>query len=69
MNNELIAKTLKDAHDYIMLDRDCLYEAITLEDGSIPDETDRLDLKAVDELLDEMQEALASVQTGPEQGA
>jgi hypothetical protein len=45
---------LVDARDYILFDRDCFYEGITTQDGRIYDEQDRLDLAAVDELIDRL---------------
>lgn len=58
-----LAKILKEAHDYILLDRDCLYESITLDDGSIPNKRDRDDLEAVDDLLNRLQAVMKDAGT------
>lgn len=53
-----IHEILRKAREYIRDDRDCLYQAVTLRDGTIPDEGDAKDVAEIDALLDEIDTAL-----------
>lgn len=45
----------------LIINRDCLYESVTTQDGDIPDEQDRDDLAEADALIDECQAALGGL--------
>jgi len=51
--------TLRKARRYLLLDRDCLYDAVSLKDGTIPDANDAEDVAKIDALIDEIDAALA----------
>ena len=55
---------IKAALPHLIADRDCLYEGVTLEDGTVPDERDRKDLAAIDAVIDQCQAAIAPVPRG-----
>lgn len=53
-----VHETLRKARRYLLLDRDCLYDAVSLKDGTIPDPDDAEDVAEIDALLNEIDEAL-----------
>lgn len=57
---------IKAALPHLIADRDCLYEGVCIEDGSVPDERDRKDLADLDAVIDQCQAAIASDPRGHE---
>ncbi len=62
MSKDTAMKTLNEAYEYILFDRNCFYESITTTDGLIQSARDQFDLDAVDKLLGEFQEAIKELQ-------
>ena len=57
MNAE-IESILVECNKALCYDRDCLYDSVSLSDGTIPDARDREDLEKIDKLIDRIQSAL-----------
>ena len=55
---ELLCVALRKARRSIVFERDCVFEGVSLKDGTIPDEQDANDVAAIDELIDEIDAAL-----------
>lgn len=53
-------EAIKAALRHLIADRDCLYEAISLRDGTIPDPLDKKDLNDLDAVIDQCQAAIAA---------